>query len=117
MVMNEQMFCVHQPERTQTVTSSFTWDPTNSDVNHKNVVFVSALTSAQTVTLESNSAKVPDGTVARVYRAPDAAYGVSVRFGTGGTSHPLGLGRMGEYVFTGGKWRSVVHDAAFVAQP
>jgi len=117
MVMDEdQMFLVHQAERVQERTASATWEPGGA-VNHKNIVFVNAPGgTARTVTLETDTAKVPDGTVVRVYRASNAAYGVNVRFGSGGADNALAAGRMGEYVFSGGKWRSVVHDAAFVAR-
>lgn len=118
MVMNQnQMFCMHQAERVSDRTASFDWDPEDAGNNEKNVVFVNALTGAQTITLETDTVKVPDGTVVRVYRASNTSYAVSVKFGPGGAAHALAAGKMGEYVFSGGKWRSVVHDVAFVAQP
>jgi len=112
MVMNQdQMFCVHQPERKRTEDTSFTWSPGDT----KNVVFTNVLSSTdRVVTLRDDVTVVPDGTTVRIYRELPT-YAVKVRFGTGGTQHTIDSGKMGEYVFTGGAWRSVVHNVTFVS--
>ena len=111
MVMNEdQMFCVHQPERVTTSNASVNWDPGDP----KNVVITSGGFGTRIVTLNDDSTVVPDGTTVRVYRNSDASNPVTVRFGTSGTQHTLTQSKMGEYVFMGAAWRSTQHDVPFI---
>jgi hypothetical protein len=112
MVMNnDQMFVVLQPERRRDENASFTWSPGDA----KNIVFTPVLsTDDREVTLENSTSLVPDGTVVRIYRGA-TSYAVKVRFGTGGNFHTLDSQKMGEYVFTGGAWRSVVNNVSFVS--
>jgi hypothetical protein len=114
MVMDtDQMFCVHQPERIRSVNATFTWTVGDS----KNIV-VSGNTSAIDVNLEDDDTVVPDGTVVRIYRNAAFTSGVTVKAGSGGgaLSSAVDAGKMSEFVFVGGQWRSTVLDVAFAAQ-
>ncbi|MCC6402538.1 MAG: hypothetical protein IT207_00855 [Fimbriimonadaceae bacterium] len=114
MVMNnQQMFCVLQPERVNSRIISLNW----AVGDEKNVVFLADDDGSGTLTLPADTNEVPDGTVVRCYCEPGTTYTVGVKFGPGGTLHELDPGKMGEYAFMGGKWRSVVHNAAHVSQP
>ena len=115
MVMNnDELFVISQPERLSTRTSSFTWRP--EDHPEKSSLFVPAAGSSdRVVTLEDDVQKVPNGTVSRIYcRSDVTGYAVKVRFGTSGTQHPIDAGNMGEYVFVGGAWISIIQNQPFV---
>jgi hypothetical protein len=113
MVMNDQMFCVHQPERTVTKDASFQWDPGEE----KNVM-IAANASTCDVTLNHDTAAVPDGTTVRVYRNLTGTAAVNVKAGTGPGMLNVAItaGKMGEFVFMGGKWRSTQLNVDFAAQ-
>jgi hypothetical protein len=115
MVMNQnQMFCVHQPERVEAKSASFTWNPGDA----KNIVFDQNTGSSKLVTLNATDSEVPDGTVVRIYRKGGVTDLVQIRFGTGiQTNQVIDAGKMGESVFMGGKWRSTMFNVAFVEQP
>jgi hypothetical protein len=114
MVMNEQMFTVHQPERIDYRSASFTWSPAN---HHQKNIVVADTDSIVLVSLENDTDVVPDGTVVRVYHNTTATNTVSVRFGTSGaTTYSIASGHSSEFVFVGGAWRSTYHDVAYVAQ-
>lgn len=111
MVMKDQMFAVHQPERVRFTDESIPW----TFGVEKNLIYEQVLSGdPRIVTLNDDPNEIPDGTVVRVYRTGVTGYSVKVKFGTSGTERTIAQGKMGEYVFMGGQWRSVVHDIAYV---